>query len=108
MLRSRKDTLQITAHSLTGSTWILAVRKLIDLLPALPKAWPTGSVKGLRARGAFTVNMAWKHGLLQGATIQSLKGTPLTVTYGGQTVNMDTTPKGVYHFDPQSIGDGHQ
>ena len=46
----------------------------IHLLPALPGAWPEGTVSGLRARGGFTVDMTWADGQLTEATITSQHG----------------------------------
>ena len=46
----------------------------IHLLPALPEAWHTGSVKGLRARCGFEVEMAWENGQLTEARLHSTLG----------------------------------
>ena len=46
----------------------------VHLLPALPDAWDSGEVKGLRARGGFIVSINWQDGSLQTATIQSTIG----------------------------------
>jgi len=51
----------------------------IKLLPALPKIWPSGSVKGLRARGGFEVAMKWADGQLAEAQFTSLAGRPLAI-----------------------------
>jgi alpha-L-fucosidase 2 len=73
---------------------------VIDLLPALPQAWPAGSVKGLRARGGFTVDIEWKDGKLTKAMITSRYGRPLRLRSGDVTRDPEIPAGGKHGFVP--------
>ncbi len=57
----------------------------IELLPALPKAWPTGKVLGLRARGGYTVDIQWKDGKVTQYRIASPEPRAVRIRVNGET-----------------------
>jgi len=63
-------------------------RYVINLLPALPSLWRTGSVHGLCARGGCVVDITWRDGQLASARISSVNGTDAKVRYGGREIDL--------------------
>jgi len=76
----------------------------LHLLPALPKAWPSGSVRGLRARGGYEVGIAWHHGQLTEATIlPKLDGTCRVRIEGGAVVRKAGHPLTAHAPEPNVL-----
>ena len=74
---------------------------ILELLPALPKALPAGEVKGLKARGGFTVDMRWQNGTLQSLLITSQSGGPCILRYGDLKATISTFAGKTYHLNGQ-------
>ena len=74
---------------------------------ALPNAWPTGHVKGLRARGGYKVDLAWRNGKLTGGVIHSKVGgkcavrsnSPRLIEFDGKQVDSAGPRASVISFD---------
>ena len=61
----------------------------IRLLPALPPQWSEGSVRGLRARGGYSVDVSWRDGKLVNAVVRATQTGRVTVRCGEQSWVLD-------------------
>jgi alpha-L-fucosidase 2 len=66
----------------------------IRLLPALPKAWPTGRITGIRTRGGFELDLSWKDGAVDRVVVRSRLGRPLRLRRGDILRTVDHTTPG--------------
>lgn len=71
----------------------------IVLLPALPRAWRQGRVRGLRARGGVAVDMEWRDGVLLRATLTGER--TLNVRTGDHSARVTVTSGAPLHLDGQ-------
>ncbi len=71
---------------------------IIDLLPALPARWAGGEVRGLRARGDFTVDIEWQDGVPERVLVKSGSGKVCRLSFGPHTemIEFPTTPGATY------------
>jgi alpha-L-fucosidase 2 len=77
----------------------------IHLLPSLPDAWQEGSIGGLRARGAFYVDIDWKEGKLAEARIKATQEGTCNVRYGELTaaIHLKKGETCLVNFDGESL-----
>ena len=94
----QSDDWRATPTSLTDVQ--LGKAAQLNLLPALPPQLPTGEVKGLVARGALTVDLAWQNGKLTRAVIRAKDAEPVQIRYAGKEVTLQSKAGGVYQFGP--------
>ena len=77
---------------LIGSTAEMLLQSHCDvlrLLPALPASWPSGNVRGLRARHGITVDIEWKDGVLKQARLRADRTCGVSLAYGNKTIDVD-------------------
>ncbi len=70
----------------------------IELLPALPKAWPSGRVTGLRARGGYEVDLSWTDGKLDQATLRSFAGGTTRLRYASDAREVRLDKGGTFQW----------
>lgn len=71
----------------------------IDLLPALPDAFPDGKIKGVCVRGGFELAFSWEKGKLNSLEVLSKAGQFCKIQYGDKNVEFETEVGGTYNFD---------
>ncbi|MBI5010299.1 MAG: hypothetical protein HZB98_11785 [Bacteroidia bacterium] len=87
----------LQSHVVEGDDFV------IQVLPALPDAWPSGEVKGLRARGGFEADIFWKDSKPDFCIIKSLAGSNLVISFDGKRYASPTVAGEAYRIDNNGI-----
>jgi alpha-L-fucosidase 2 len=68
----------------------------IILLPALPTAWPSGQIKGMKARGGVTIEMSWRQARLASLVIRGRPGSVVRLRYRGAARDVTLDARGTH------------
>ena len=79
----------------------------IELLPALPAAWPDGEIRGLRARGGFEVDIVWRNGKLAEAVLSPGSAALARVRYREHVIELDCKAETRIHLTPDRFHGGN-
>ena len=82
-----------------GEMLLQSHNREIHLLPALPAAWPSGSVSGMKARGNFEINLKWQSQKLSCVEIKSLSGGTCRIRYQDRVKEFETRSGQVYRLN---------
>jgi alpha-L-fucosidase 2 len=77
---------------------------VIHLLPSLPSAWSTGSIRGLRGRGGITVSISWRDNSLSSAVIKADRETDVTIRYRDHKKVIHLDARAEYRISPIIFG----
>jgi alpha-L-fucosidase 2 len=78
---------------------------VIRLLPSLPSAWSTGSIRGLRGRGGITVSISWRDNSLSSAVIKADRETDVTIRYRDNKKAIHLPARTEYRISPTMFRD---
>jgi alpha-L-fucosidase 2 len=76
----------------------------LHLLPALPAAWPTGRVRGLRARGGLEVDLTWKDGRLTAGDVRSTTSQSIKLRHGDKVAALKLRAGEMKRVAPGDLG----
>ena len=102
LTRHFKSTAISATQPRSMKCWCSPTWERIHLLPALPEAWPEGQVRGMKVRGGFEMDLAWKDGKLTKATLRSSKNasSEVSIRLGDKVKEVSATENGVIDLSP--------
>jgi alpha-L-fucosidase 2 len=75
----------------------------LDILPALPSAFPSGKIEGIKGRSGFVISIVWKEDKLEWLKVKSQLGNKMNLRYDGNFISQETTAGESYTFEAENF-----